>query len=77
MIKLNKLNKPEEMKQGMTILSIDKGHNQALEKIDCIDNNKIYTECLVTGSTTPKNQPEDVNEYFDSQYYDSVYEVTI
>jgi hypothetical protein len=74
-VKLNKLSKPEELKEGMTIVSVDKGMYQAIEKIECIDNGLLYSECLVTGHSTPKGSGEKVEDYFDPQYYDSVYEV--
>jgi len=76
MIKLRKLNGPNDFKKDMTIVSVDKGGTESLERVDCIDNGVIYTESLISGVSTPKGQGEDPKEYFDSQYYQSVHEVT-
>lgn len=43
MIKLRRLENASELKMGMTILSVDFDGNEALEVVDCIDGNDLYT----------------------------------
>lgn len=75
MIKLNQLKSPQEFRQGQTIVSVDRVGAKSVEQIECLDNGKMFTKCLITGDTTPKECGEPVEHYFDSYYYNAVFEV--
>lgn len=72
MISLRKINDVSELKMGMTILTICHDGCEHLEKVDCIDNGKIFTVGLYDGEST---NGEDLETYLED--YEAICEVVV
>jgi hypothetical protein len=74
-IKFKKLESKEELYQGQTIVATDSGGTQSVETVDCLDNGKVFSECPITKVRSSKGGGEKVEDFFNPEYYSSIYEI--
>lgn len=72
MLTLKKLDKKEQLKPGMDLLTVDHAGNESLDHVEVIDNGKIYTTEYSDNHTG--HAREDLDTFLDE--YRDVFEVT-